>query len=299
MKHQINRPIYIKHKLINVINISKIVTMHYFEFDKNFKYPGERHDFWEMVYVDSGTVHVTAAKNEYMLSQGEVIFHKPNEFHSLSADNKSPSNVFIISFVTTSKNMVFFKNKKTVLPKDLRHYIKILMEEGKKTFELPFNNPEMRELKLCDSSPFGGQQIIRSTLEQLLIMLIRAQEKNTEKTYIFPDKESMDNHLVDSVIKLLNDNIYGKISVDEICRKVNYSKTYVSKIFAKNCGYTIIDYYTRLKIKEAKKLIRKKTYTFTEISNMLCYNNPHYFSRVFKKTANMTPREYLQSVDIH
>jgi YesN/AraC family two-component response regulator len=195
--------------------------------------------------------------------------------------------------------MVFFKNKKAVLPKDLRHYIKTLIEEGEKTFDLPFNNPGLRELKLCDTAPFGGQQIIRSTLEQLLIMFIRTQEKSTGKTYIFPDKESMEHHLVNSVIQLLNDNVYGKISVDEICRKLNYSKTYVSKIFVNNCGYTIIEYYTRLKIKEAKKLIRKKAYSFTEISNMLCYNNPHYFSRVFKRTVNMTPREYLQSVNIH
>ena len=52
MKSSTNRPTYIKHKLANTINITKIVTMHYFEFDKNFHFPGESHDFWEMVYGD-------------------------------------------------------------------------------------------------------------------------------------------------------------------------------------------------------------------------------------------------------
>lgn len=295
MKNNIYKPIFIKHKLTNVINISKIVTLHYFEFHKNYCFPGESHDFWEMVYIDSGNVHITAGKHRHTLSQGEVIFHKPNEFHTISSDGKTPSNVFIITFATTSKNMAFFKNKKTYIPQNLRHYIKTLLNEGKRTFDLPVNNPQLYELKLSESAPFGGQQIIRSTLEQLLIMLIR-EEQSSNKSHIFLDKESMDNHLVNSVIKILNENIYRRISVDEICRKLNYSKTYISKIFNKHCGCTIIEYYTNLKIKEAKKLIRQGNLSFTEISDMLKFNNPHYFSRVFKKSTNMTPREYYHSV---
>lgn len=295
MKNQSLRPIFIKHKLTNVINISKIVTLHYFEFHKNYSFPGESHDFWEMVYIDSGNVHITAGKNHHTLSQGEVIFHKPNEFHTISSDGRTPSNVFIITFATASKNMVYFKNKKTFIPENLRHYIKILLNEGKRTFDLPKNNPELYELKLSENAPFGGQQIIRTTLEQLLIMIIRT-EQNSKDAHIFTDKESMDNHLVNSVIRLLCDNVYGRISVDEICRRLNYSKTYISKIFAKHCGCTIIDYYTNLKIKEAKMLIRNGGTSFSEISDMLKFNNPHYFSRVFKKTTNMTPREYFHSV---
>ena len=296
MKTQSNRPTYIKYKLTNVINITKIVTMHYFEFDKNFHFPGEEHDFWEMVYVDSGEVLINADKNSYILKRGELIFHKPNEFHTISSNKKTPSNVFVISFATVSKSMSYFKNKKMTLPEHLRPYIKTLMREGRETFDLPFNNPELRELKLNASSPFGGQQIIRTTLEQLLILLVRTQEQRSKIPSIFPDKESMDNHLVSAVLDLLNNHIYGEITVDEICRKLHYSKTYISKIFNKNCHCTIVEYYTDLKIKEAKKLIRENTYTFTEISNMLCFNNPHYFSRVFKKKTNMTPREYLNSV---
>ena len=182
------------------------------------------------------------------------------------------------------------------LPEYLRSYIKTLIREGRETFILPFNNPELRELKPSDTPPFGGQQIIRTTLEQLLIMLIRTQEQRSKAPIIFPDKESMDNHLVNAVLDILKDNIYGTITVEEICSKLNYSKTYISKIFNKNCHCTIVEFYTDLKIKEAKKLIRENAYTFTEISNMLCFNNPHYFSRVFKKKTNMTPREYLNSV---
>lgn len=296
MKNQTYRPTYIKHKLSNDINITKIVTLHYFEFDKNFHFPGEIHDFWEMVYIDSGEVIINADKNSYLLKRGEIIFHKPNEFHAISSNQKTPSNVFVISFATVSKSMVYFRNKKMTLPESLRPYIKALIREGRETFDLPFNNPGLRELKLKENAPFGGQQMIRTTLEQLLILLVRAQEQHSKTPHIFPDKESMDNHLVSAVLDLLNQHVYGTITVDEICNRLNYSKVYISKIFNKNCNCTIIEYYTALKINEAKRLIRENNYSFTKISDMLCFNNPHYFSRVFKKKTNMTPREYLHSV---
>ena len=92
------KPLFIHYKLTDVIRIHKIVTMHYFEFDRNFSFAGERHDFWELVYVDSGVVNITAGKAKHTLNRGELIFHKPNEFHTISA--ATAANVFVISFVT-------------------------------------------------------------------------------------------------------------------------------------------------------------------------------------------------------
>ena len=113
---------------------------------------------------------------------------------------------------------------------------------------------------------------------------------------IFPSKESMENHLVSQVIQIIEENTYNKISVDQICSKLNYSRTYLSKIFKTTSSYTILEYILRNKIREAKKLIREERYNFTQISDLLCFDNPHYFSTVFKKISNMTPTNYKNSV---
>ena len=155
----------------------------------------------------------------------------------------------------------------------------------------------MMSLKFSEAPPLGGLQLIKGALEHLLIMMIRTEEENLRKRKPI-DEENSENAMVNEIIKLLADNVYGKITVNEICRQLSYSKTYISKIFNENVGCTIIEYYTGIKVKEARKLIREKCYTFAEISNMLCFSNPHYFSKVFKKVTNMTPREYLQAVTI-
>jgi len=286
---------YIKHKIANLISINKIVSIHYYEFDKNFNYEGESHNFWEMVYVDSGSIIVSANKKEICLKQGEVIFHKPNEFHALKTDGKLSANVFVISFVCSSKHIDFFKGKKMDVPSKFKKHISVIIEEYYHSFKPMKKNDTKLEIK--DDALIGGQQMIRTYLEQFLILLIR-QEQNRDEFTIFSTKESMENHLVSQIMNMVEESIYGKISVEEICDKFNYSRTYLSRIFKAASGYTILEYVLKCKIREAKKLIREEKYNFTQISDMLCFDNPHYFSRVFKNKVNMTPSDYKKSVKV-
>ena len=46
--------IYIKHEIANVINIAKIITIHYFEYGKDYKFNGESHDFWKLYIQTRG-----------------------------------------------------------------------------------------------------------------------------------------------------------------------------------------------------------------------------------------------------
>ena len=103
------RATYVKHKLENILHISRIVSIFYFEFDKDFKFSGEAHDFWEFVYVDKGAIIATAKDKDIPLRQGEILFHKPNEFHKLRADGKLAPNIFVMTFDCHSAAMNYFK----------------------------------------------------------------------------------------------------------------------------------------------------------------------------------------------
>ena len=66
-------------------------------------------------------------------------------------------------------------------------------------------------------------------------------------------------------------------------------------IFKKNMGYSIMQYYTVLKIQEAKKLLRENV-SPTAVSNQLHFESPTYFTKVFKKHTNMTPSAYRKTI---
>ena len=71
---------YVKTTLQHSIDIDAIITLHYFEYMKNFEFKGESHNFWEFLYVDKGTVAVRADDTWTTLYTGDIIFHQPNEF---------------------------------------------------------------------------------------------------------------------------------------------------------------------------------------------------------------------------
>ncbi len=287
---------YVKTNLPSIINISKIVTIHYYEFDKNFVFDGESHDFWEMVYVDKGKVLIKRDDEEVILSQGEVIFHRPNEFHSIRALDSSP-NYFVASFVCSSPAMQYFEKYHTTLDKTLKSFISSVIKESEQTYLIPKNDPSLKKLIKKGNAAIGGEQLIKTYLEQLLIFLIRGINKKGE-TNVFPTKESMENHLVKEIKELVHRSVEEKLSVPDICESLGYSKSYLSRLFREQTGETIANYSVCVKIDISKQLIREGRLNFAQISDKLSFDNPQYFSRVFKRITGMSPSEFKHSLHI-
>lgn len=286
---------YIKTQLQTTINISKIVTVHYYEFDKNFVFDGESHDFWEMVYIDKGRVQVRSDETSLVLSQGEIVFHAPNEFHSIKALDTAP-NFFVVSFVCNSSLMMYLEKYHTVLNKTLRSFISSVIKEAESTYVIPKNDPSLKKLVRRENSPIGGEQLIKTYLEQFMIFLIRNIVKKDESS-VFPSKESMETHLVSSAKRLLTEKSAEPFHVNDLCAALGYSKSYLSRLFHEQTGETIAHYAVKQKIKLAKQMIREENDNFTQISEKLSFDNPQYFSRVFKRITGMTPTEFKLSLN--
>lgn len=283
---------HIKYKLATVLNISKIITILYLELTPDYAYEGESHDFWEMVYVDKGSIIASTKKDTYLLNGGDVIFHKPNEFHSLKSANGEAPNVFIITFDCTSPAIKYFKGLHTHLPTELRLLIREIIKERDATFNEPFLDPILHKPTLIDQPILGGQQLIRNYLQILLIHMMRSDNDNR----IFTNKGILYDHLSQEIINYLENRIYSNINIDNVCARFNYSKTYLCTAFKQSTGLSIMQYYNQIQIEEAKRLLRVADMSITEISEKLCFCNPHYFSHVFQKYMHMSPSEYRKSI---
>ncbi len=285
-------PKYGKFSINCPIEIKQIMSIHYFEFNSDFKFSGETHNYWELVYIDRGSAMVTADDQSLTLSQGEIIFHKPGEHHAIASSPEDPPTVFIITFYSTSKNMKFFQNRRMNVPTPLRKYISEMIADGQEAYILTDDSPYEVELVRKDDGLFGSEQLIKLNLEMLLLKLIRS---NTLPKLKNENSKNYDQ-LTNAVIDILKNNVYGRVTVESISKELGFSRTYISSVFKENCHKTITEYMSDLKVSEAKYLIRKEVYTISQISDFLCYDNPHYFYRVFKKLTGMTPKQYSASV---
>ncbi len=283
---------YFQHKLSNLISVSKIVTIHYFEFNKDFQTAGEAHNFWEMVYVEKESVSCTADGQEIVLEQGEALFHKPNEFHSLASNGKTAPNVYILSFVCRSESIKYFENKKFKLSSHLAKFLYSILEEGKKTFDIPYSDPNLKKMKLLANPTLGGEQLIKNYLEIFLINLLREQTETEQGNSTFLPWKELSTKPIDEVTAVLQANVYASLSIDEICQKTAYSKAYLFRIFRAKTGKTIMNFYLELKIAEAKKLLRENELSVREISERLAFSAPDYFTKTFKRVTGLTPLAY-------
>lgn len=289
------RSTYVKTKPRIVVNVSSIVTIHYFEFGPAFIYAGEQHNFWEMVYVDKGSVLVKRDAETLTLKQGEILFHEPNEFHSIRSLDSSP-NFFVISFNSVSPAMARFVKYQTYLNKTLKTYLSSIIKEAEKTYVIPKNEPELKKLKLREDALIGGEQLIKTYLEQFLIFLIRSMI--TSATPTFPQKDEVLDPLVESVRQYLIEHAEKNVRIEDLCIEFGYSRSYLSRRFQEKTGQALASYAMQLKIDEAKRLIRETDLNLAQISAHLSFETPQYFSRVFKRKTGMTPTEFKKRAHI-
>ena len=76
---------------------------------------------------------------------------------------------------------------------------------------------------------------------------------------------------------------------------VNLSPNHFSTVFSQDCGITFIEYLTRVRIEQAKKLLRASDMKSSDIAYEVGFSDPHYFSFIFKKSTGMSPREWRNS----
>ena len=121
--------------------IHKLYSMHYFEYMNDFVFEGEAHDFWEFLCVDKGEVSVTADSRAYHLKKGDIIFHKPNEFHNVRCNGKSAPNLVVISFDCSSPAMHFFEQKQLVINEAEQNLLGKIIQEARQIFMGRLDNP--------------------------------------------------------------------------------------------------------------------------------------------------------------
>lgn len=286
---------FTKTKLSTSLEIDSVYTLHYFDYAKDFSFEGETHDFWELVFIDSGNVTVTAEERTFDLAAGDMIFHCPGEFHSIKA-NGSYAGVAIITFSTSSESAKLLRKQRLKINDEQKLYISLILKETAKAFAGPLDIVDQKALIRLTDAPFGAEQMIKTALEQLLISIIRTVTENKNKLGDKSENYPKDSVMITRIQKILEDNIYGQISLNKISEELNFSKSYLKSRFKAATGYSIYQTFIQMKISLAKKLLSEGKHSVSEISDMLSFSSIHHFSKTFHQYVGMPPMAYSRSV---
>ncbi len=284
------------------LNVTAFCSLFYYECNKNHPPFPEKHDFWEMWYLDRGNAYMLLDDSRISISQGEFFLIPPNAEHGLCGDGVNNFNIFIISFVCDSPLLYDISSRIIPFTAKMKEQFSEIVDETHNAFLIPIVDKGTIELSERESHPFGSTQMVENLTEVFLINLIRHQKGLQNKDKILTDSKlkldisTSKKKILKDIEEYLLEHIYEKISITDICNTFNYSKTHISTIFKQEKGLTIIEHFTEMKIAKAKDLIRENEFSLSQIATILGFSSPGYFSKTFKKVVGMTPEEYKVSL---
>lgn len=233
----------------------------------------------ELMLVTGGFAHVTIGNKKYKVKEGELLYLRPEIFHCIRPESKNPLNFISVHFSFT--NVEFDNNK-----------WKIKAEKG----DLPLQDVQFLDNYYIIKNLMKGmlevwfqkfpyyEFVSKTMLQQILFKIFRDMEVKLP---------NYSNSLkVKEVIKFMTENIEKKITLSELSQLVNLSPTYLSKVFKKTTGYSIIEFFNKMKIDKAKELIIEGDKKVKEVAEILGYKDEFYFSRIFKKIEGVSPKEF-------
>ena len=116
------------------------------------------------------------------------------------------------------------------------------------------------------------------------------------ETALADRKQDYRARLVLKVQQYIKDNLSKKLSLAEVASVFGISQNYLSALFPKYAGQGFVEYITKEKIKEAKRMMGEGNHLIYDIAASLGYDSAFYFSKVFKKAEGLSPSEYIKGL---
>lgn len=281
----------------NQIEIDGFHSIYYFEFGKGFSHTPEKHNFWEMVYVDKGKIIAVTDGIGCSLEQGQVIFHEPGEIHAHVSNKEVSNNMLVVSFSCQSPVMEFFRKKTFTLDKTACTLLSLFLQEANNALGAVPNDYNNKTNLNFANEKFGSTQLMACHFTEFLIKLFRSGTELGERFSQTSESRFIGkNSTVELMIAYLQEHIYDTVTLPDLCRHFMIGKSQLTMIFKEFTQKSPMQYYGELKIQEAKKLLRENNLSVSEITDLLCYSGIHNFSRAFKKITGFSPTEYKKSI---
>ena len=147
-------PAYRECPVKNVLALESLFTFSKRKFPHNYAFKGESHDFTEVVCVTDGKVGITAEKNVYILSAGQMIIHLPGEFHAIWSDCGTEPEIVIFSF--RSNAFPEISRRVFALSPDNVSEIKSVFRAAQKAFQLENTGRVQRLTPLPSSNDWSS-----------------------------------------------------------------------------------------------------------------------------------------------
>lgn len=240
--------------------------------------PRGRLDF-QLLYIAAGKAHFHINGEEKIVTAGHMVLYRPKEPQKYEYYLEDLTEVYWVHFTGGNVTNILHSYG---LTKDKKIFYCGSDLEYKNLFR-----SMIQELQMCkDDYP----EMLEIYLRQIFIKLHR-YFNTTTKTETSQIAEEIDKAML-----YFAEHYNEDICIEDYAGKHHMSTSWFIRNFRQYTGSTPMQYILSKRIHNAETLLQNAHYNITEISNIVGYDNPLYFSRIFKKIKGISPSEYRKHI---
>lgn len=233
---------------------------------------------YQILYVANGKTHFWFDDKEEIVSAGHMVLYKPEEIQKYIYYLEDNPEVFWIHFTGSDvKNILAYHG----ISLDEHVFYCGVLPDYKALFR-----KIIQELQLCR---YGYEDYIASLFNDILLLVDRQQHEQKKATGNVQEQ-------IERAAAYFNENYNTKISIDDYAESLHISTNWFIHNFKQYAGMSPAQYILSLRMVNAQSLLERTTYNIKEISEIVGYENPLYFSRVFKKEIGKSPAQYRKEM---
>lgn len=234
---------------------------------------------YQLLYVVSGKAHFYFDDAERIVTAGHMVLFQPRQEQHYEYFGTDKTEVYWVHFTGSNvKNIL----RRYDIPLDAPVFYSGTSAIYAYLFEEMIN-----ELQTCRT---GYEELLTMYLQQILILVqrIRLERRPSVNTHIQEEMEYARRYF--------NEHYNERINIEEYAESRNMSVSWFQRNFKQMVNYSPMQYLLTIRMNNAASLLESTDYSMAEISAIVGYDNPLYFSRLFKKQNRVSPSEYRKLV---
>jgi two-component system response regulator YesN len=133
----------------------------------------------------------------------------------------------------------------------------------------------------------------KNLFEDICVWIVKVLDTFLDTVY--ESRDIKNSKLLGDALSYIREHFNENLSLESVSQKIFISPYYLSHLFKEELGVTFLEYLTRIRIEEAKRLLKDRNVTINAISSDVGYDDPGYFSKVFKKNTGLSPNQYRRN----
>lgn len=228
------------------------------------------------IYCIEGSGVIQVCDEPFFIKQHMYFIIPKNKSHLYYSSTKNPWSIYWIHFSGKLDNQLFqrFMSDNQLQPRTV-HYDHQKIEIFKQVFEL-----------LEEGYTERTMEMVNLNLLYIVSLFIYPEEAGTKNS---------DYNAARNSISFMGDNIDRMITINELANQQHISISHYSRVFKRYTGQSPIQYFMKLKIQTSCQSLCFTNKSIKEISSFLGFEDPFYFSRLFKTIMGVSPRQYRKA----